>query len=436
MNRSLFLLVVLFHCVLSQNILSGCVTSYDENKDYFPDKVQPTVAKLFTIEYYKSYKILKNLFTSQVFVLYQCGTPRPSITGVTPPPKYFSLPVSRVGTLDTVSNSVIEMLGYRSAIKLIDVDQDVTSPCIQARVNSNLIEQLNQYNKTIYSQQLLTVDAVFGGYVADPRNTTIATSLEQDPGLPNRAEWVKFYSVFFNAEASANTLYNGIVTNQNCFISQAKASNAQSTKPTIAWTYYTPAYPTYGILASFTFSNASYVRQLVENAGANLFIPPSNNLVYTTNTDFKSLLLNVDIVVDTTYGVSTLANFLSFYNITNPPLYKWYRDSKIFRVDGLQTSQGGWDWFESGEVQVDAVQADVINVVNSALPSTGYKRVWLRNIAAGETVVISKASDCADVNSQTLASRAPRCVTSSSNTLRPSTMMVWFIAILLISIWF
>jgi ABC-type Fe3+-hydroxamate transport system substrate-binding protein len=57
-----------------------------------------------------------------------------------------------------------------------------------------------------------------------------------DPGVLNRAEWVKFVAVFFNKEVEANNLFSNITNNLKLLNSTARAAAAKKAQPTVvAW---------------------------------------------------------------------------------------------------------------------------------------------------------------------------------------------------------
>lgn len=72
-------------------------------------------------------------------------------------------------------------------------------------------------NRTAWAAAVSAVDIVltdaFGTASSrNPNVPNIAFDATTDPGILNRAEWVKFLSVFFNAEPAANALYSGLQT--------------------------------------------------------------------------------------------------------------------------------------------------------------------------------------------------------------------------------
>lgn len=78
----------------------GCVTDYDAaaGVDYFPDKAVVTYAETFSVEYFPTYKVLSSTdgWVTTTYVLYQCGTPEPTLDETVQ--AYISVPVTTVAT--------------------------------------------------------------------------------------------------------------------------------------------------------------------------------------------------------------------------------------------------------------------------------------------------------------------------------------------------
>lgn len=78
------------------------------------------------------------------------------------------------------------------------------------------------------------VDAIFH-YSASENKKTIGFTATMDPSPLNRAEWIKFISVFFNKEVDANGIFDQIVKDWD------KLKNTISKnrkKPLVAWINY------------------------------------------------------------------------------------------------------------------------------------------------------------------------------------------------------
>ena len=111
---------------------AGCVTDYDSTVDYFPDKISPSYASLFSVEYFNSYKVPRRRdrftdrilrvgcpqvvtfsYTGKVVVMWQCGTPKPTVAGVD---AYVQVPVDTVAVTSTTYIPWVELLGKRTSL--------------------------------------------------------------------------------------------------------------------------------------------------------------------------------------------------------------------------------------------------------------------------------------------------------------------------------
>merc|ERR1740130_1297775 len=114
----------------------GCVTNFDPTADYFspehrammtstgsvPSKV--TFATDFSIEYFRTFKIVRNLKTSKVYVLHQCGAgPGPPAADLPADAKtapVFTVPVQSWSTGSTTALAYMEELGLMNKAAVID----------------------------------------------------------------------------------------------------------------------------------------------------------------------------------------------------------------------------------------------------------------------------------------------------------------------------
>ncbi|RUS34629.1 periplasmic binding protein [Jimgerdemannia flammicorona] len=354
-----------------------CVTTYNAQTDYFPAKIHVDNATLFAIQYFNNYKLVSNKMTNEIFALYQCGTPAP--TNLPNGTKVFAVPVAKVATLQTSSNTYLEALGVGAKIVALSVEQDVSSPCLQKGLANNSIIQISSSNATFMAQTLAQMDVVFGSPSASTSNNT-------------RAEWVEFYSTWFNLEDSGNKISASINDNYNCL--RRAAANINGNKPIVSWVSYSAPSEYTNNTPSWDISTVNFKMQLTADAGAIFFAP--NTTKFSTSKDFLAAIQNVDVIIDETYLAPTLNDVLSNFGITNATAstYRFVANQAIFREDGIQTVAGGRDWYESAVIFDDAVLADVIAAVWPGYPTTGYQRSWLRNVAKGETPKISTAANC------------------------------------------
>ncbi|GBC04453.1 hypothetical protein RclHR1_00570009 [Rhizophagus clarus] len=402
---------ILIPGISSQNLpMNQCVTGYNADNDYFPDKATVETATLFSINYFKSYKLVTNKQTNEIFALYQCGTPIPA--NLPAGAKPIQISVKNVAVTDTSAIPFLDLLGFRSSIKLLDTSDLVSSPCVQSAKDSGTISILTN-NQTLNTIELAGVDVSFGAFQAnpaDPKSVSIAAA--SDPGIINRVEWLKFYSTFFNAEAKANDVYGKIKANYECYKNLAN-KNAPSAKPIVAWVNYDAPSEFNQNTPSWQIADAAFKKQLTEDAGGAYFnVTP---LSYATSADFLKAIQNVDIIIDETFVGSNIADFYSNFGITpdQQQQFKFVKNQAIYREDGTTNPNDGRDWLENAIAMGDALLEDMINVVNPKLPKSDYNRIWLRNIAKNEPIKISSAANCTNPD-QSLTSKADDCAAVSA----------------------
>ncbi|OAQ24439.1 hypothetical protein K457DRAFT_838262 [Linnemannia elongata AG-77] len=298
----------------------NCVTNYNpsDNVDYFPSKITVDNAALFKVRYANNYKVVTNTAGKKDFVLYQCGTTPPSASQFANDTIFVSVPVQAVASLTTTSVAYIEMLGKRSALKVVDTEGLVSSPCVQLGLEKGEIVGLEDANKTLRAEQFKGANIVFGSGFSVENGTetkTVGTSEVSDPGPLNRAEWLEFYSTFFNLEESAQKLTASINNNYNCFKS---AANAKATKPIVAWSSYVAPSSFNNNTATWTLSGADYKKILTVDAGASFYNGTTKG-TFTTSTEFLAAIKDVDVIIDETFAGSDMAAFLTSYGWFSQP---------------------------------------------------------------------------------------------------------------------
>jgi ABC-type Fe3+-hydroxamate transport system substrate-binding protein len=412
---------------------TNCVTSYDANKDYFSNKIQVDDAALFSVRYEKNYKVVTNSYSgvNQAYVLTQCGTPTPNASLFPNTTLFFDVPLKNVASLATTSVAYLEMLGKRSAIKAVDTEGLTSSPCIQLALSQSEVIGLEDKNLTLRAEQFKAVDLVFSSMApgdADIQSKTVVTSEVADPGPLNRAEWLEFYSTFFNLEESAQKLTASINNNYNCY---KKAANAKPTKPIIAWSEYRAPSQFNNNTASWLLSSAPYKRILSIDAGATFFNGTTTS-TFSSAAAFADALKDVDVIIDETFNGDDLASFFKSYNLTATSPHKFIQNKAIFRQDGLVNPNDGRDWFGTAVVMGDAVLQDVIRAVHPDILPSNAPYYWFRNIAkVEEPKRLVSAANCTVLDSNSLLpDRALVCGAGGSGNAGSKTVAGALTAIL------
>ncbi|KAF9153598.1 hypothetical protein BG015_003080 [Linnemannia schmuckeri] len=392
-----------------------CVTNYNpaDNVDYFPSKITVDNAALFKVRYANNYKVVTNTAGKKDFVLYQCGTTAPPASEFANGTIFVPVPVKMAASLTTTSVAFIEMLGRRSALKVVDTEGLVSSPCVQLGLEKGEIVGLEDNNKTLRAEQFKAVEIVFGSGFSVENGTeskTVGTSEVSDPGPLNRAEWLEFYSTFFNLEESAQKLTASINNNYNCFKS---AANAKATKPLVAWSSYVAPSSYNNNTATWTLSPAEYKKILTVDAGATFYNGTTKG-TFTNSAEFLAAIKDVDIIIDETFSGSDMTAFYASYGLTNADTanYKFLANKAVFRQDGLVNPNDGRDWFGGAVAMADAALQDIVRATHPEALPKDIKYNWLRNIAMDEPKQLLNSANCPATDSSTpVPDRAITCST-------------------------
>jgi hypothetical protein len=155
------------------------------------------------------------------------------------------------------------------------VSSFVTSSCGQAQIECGKVApdlySLDSTNATQMNAAFddNVVDAVLTSFPIADTVSTLVFSGASDPGILNRAEWLKFLGLFFNRERAASDTFNAIKTEYERVKASAAAKTSQEgtmAKPLVAWVQAFSYDPD----ESFTLSFAPYKAELTEDAGGRM----------------------------------------------------------------------------------------------------------------------------------------------------------------------
>ncbi len=209
----------------------GCVTDFDPDADYFPDKVTPTHSTMWSAAYHRSYVVLTTPDSENPgrpdldYVLVRCGAPTPELDPELADALTITVPVARTATNHNNAIAMLDQLGELSSIVGLAQSQlklagDAYGDKILAAANDPVAiapsgDELD-YEATLGVEP----DIVFmAGYGPSYQNVTAARersipavmiSNRIEPEPLGSAEWMKFVSVFYGKEALANSRFGEI----------------------------------------------------------------------------------------------------------------------------------------------------------------------------------------------------------------------------------
>ena len=434
----------------------GCVDEFSSGRDYFPDArrlmsasslgatAAVVVANDFSVEYFSTFKVVGNLRDNRTYVVHQCGTPDVSPADLPERARgapVFSAPAQAWSTGATAPLVFLGMLGLNNRADVVDMSY-VTSACLHklaacSETDANGHAHISAYdagfasNITQGDSEIHFVDAFSTGATGGAKDVSFDATT--DPGLLNRAEWIKFVAAFFNLEPLANHIFAGIRQRFEATSNAIAAANVLP--PTVAFASYNAAsnYPGYEAPESWSISGAEYKLEMIQHAGGKAFKNEASaaSASFASAEDAKAALQAVDCIVDETYAPDpTKYNITTFYdrfNLTenDRDSYPFLKKGCVIRLDKRlgATIYGsyGMDWFESAIAHPDVVVKDLASHIHNGVVEPSYVPVYMRNIAKGESNNVITPDDCEDEYATCGASAGPPPSTNDFFTTTTTT---------------
>ena len=239
MFSSKILLTLPFLPLVVGNVI-GCVDEVVAGSDYFDSKVEATESKYWSVTYEDTYKIATNIAANETYLLYQCGTQPPADQLDGRHAAVVSVPVEEVGLLYTTMIPFIELLGARTSIAAYySYLAYVSSPCLLQLAAQDLVEEVtNPNNETLITNVPLDLPSFIGNFGSVAFNTTFRISLTEEEENLAAFEWIKFYSLFFNLEKTANNVFDSVRDRYVCAEENAALLSCDEKKPVVLWGSY------------------------------------------------------------------------------------------------------------------------------------------------------------------------------------------------------
>lgn len=359
-----FLLFLLIGFVYS------CETNSEKKHDNILTDVKLNYAKRFKIKQATDFTVLElfgnkndTLQATATFVLYKNQQPNYSANCF-----YIKIPVNKVASMSSIYSTMISELNCQNKIVAIDnVDYYNDSFFIDNVKNNNIVELSKGPQIDIEKTLVLNPDLFLTFGMGNPK-TDIDKKLEQS-AIPvaisidhleetplARAEWIKFFSYFFNKEVLADSLFN---KTEEKYLNLKRLAQTATNKPKVlteikygdAW--YIPA-------------GKSFIANLIEDAGGNYFwkddiktgsTPQSFETVYTKAKD-------CDVWINL-YNINTQKELLSYDE--RYALFKPYKNNRLYNNNKTQNALGYSNYWESGIMHPEDILADLIFIFSPTL---------------------------------------------------------------------
>lgn len=219
-----------------------CVEDFDPQADYFSEKVQSDHSRFWDVSYHGHYKVLTVADTENLqsgdsihYVLVQCGTPVPELSGELEDAFVIEVPIGRsivthrnaiamINELDRLP-SIVGLTG--NYLRFANEDAWYADVVSRAGDPADVGSESDLDIETTLS---LEADVIFmAGYgpgydevtsVTDRGLTAVMVSNRTEPTPLGSSEWLKFIAAFYNGEAEANAIFRAIEADYNAIVDQ------------------------------------------------------------------------------------------------------------------------------------------------------------------------------------------------------------------------
>lgn len=212
-----------------------CITDFDPDTDYFPDKSTLSEATNFRLEYHRSYQVLTVLRPylggkPVSYVLVRCGAPIPALTGELARAQRITVPVHSLYSGSTTHLGMITELGQAGVVTGVANPAAVADPQIRERIGAGAaIGYAPGGPVNIESVLRAGPDVLVTEGMDDPGHPklrqagipVLADAEWLEPTPLARAEWIKVFAALTGTERQAAQAYQGIRDRYRALAAQA-----------------------------------------------------------------------------------------------------------------------------------------------------------------------------------------------------------------------
>jgi len=367
-NIVLFIVIVLI-------VSLPCVV-LGESGELFPDKAFPEYAKGYSVEYYDTYKVVHihdpwgRDAENYTYLLVQRGEEVPA--GY-PNAKVFFIPLENVVTLGVVQIPFISKLGEISSIKGHNGVNLVHDPEFKKLVQQGDIIEVGSgalsMGTMLKMEDLIELEPSAVFCVANGNKEYDNHYKLQEAGLKpvisaewmeesplGRAEWIKFFSLFYNKEKIANQVFDQVKHDYHEI--EEKIKNITQ-KPTIfsgidyQGSWYAPG-------------GNSYVAAFFRDAGGDYLLGDGLDRGDRT-LDFESVYEQAQ-AADYWINIGYADNINELLALDQRyQKFKAFQKNRIYHYNARVNEFGGNDYWQSGIISPDVVLADLVKILHPDL---------------------------------------------------------------------
>jgi iron complex transport system substrate-binding protein len=353
------------------NLTEGCVTAFDPTLDYFPEKVALIHTMGFTIEYFKSYKLITvpSPFPGgepQTYLLVQCGAPIP--TGVTAD-QTIEVPVKSIVTTSTTFLTTLDELDLLDRLVGLDEATYVSNPTVRAMAEAGKLRMIGvgagvnlEQAIDLQPDLIMTVSTGNAEFDAHPKlleaGLKVVLNAEWMESSPlGRAEWSKFIAAFFNREAAAETIFAEHVAR---YAELAKLVATAETKPTVFVNVFSRS--AWSIPGGHT-----YIARFLADAGADYLWADetTNERLQLAFEEVYDRAQAADFWVNTGRNATTLAELLA--EDSRYADFAAVQQGNVWNNNATLGPGGGNLYWEVGVTQPDVILADLVKIFHPDL---------------------------------------------------------------------
>jgi len=332
--------------------------------------IQITYAKGFEIQSFNEYKVitLKNVWPGSErefkYALIEKGATLPSSETFD---AIIEIPVKKIVVTSTTHIPSLEMLGVEESLVGFPNLDYISSIKTRKRIAEDAIVELGK-NEDINTEVLINLSPdLVVGFAVDGVNKTL--SIIKKTGIPivyngdwtetsplGKAEWIKFFGVFFKKEKEADSIFSEIMTQY--LIAKNKALKATN-RPTV--------------LSGAMYKDVWHLPQ--GNSWAAQFIADANGeYLWKESEGTGSLSLNLENVlekgVNADYWIgpgyfSSLVQLKDTHNVYIQ--FDAFKNDNVYNFTNKKGETGGLLYFELAPNRPDIVLKDIIKILHPEL---------------------------------------------------------------------